>query len=128
MAIANRSDVIQHFVSGVTENKLYWSGLGYPNSFDGNEYSTIAYAFSQDYATLAIDRIGVGQTTPCPDPTVQEQANLEEAINHEIVTMLKAGTTVPGKSSAFVYLRDREATCRIVFSRLTQQQVQSLIG
>jgi len=96
--IANRSDVVQYFVSGVTENKLYWSGLGYPNGFDGDMYSTIAYASKQGYPTFVIDRIGVGETTPRPDPIVQEQVNLEEAVNHELVMMLKAGTAVPGRT------------------------------
>jgi hypothetical protein len=60
-------------------------------------YSTIAYASSQGYPTFVIDRIGVGDTRPLPDPILQEQVNLEEAINHKLVTMLKAGTAVPGK-------------------------------
>ncbi len=95
--IANRSDVVQYFVSGVTENKLYWSGLGYPNGYNGDQYSTIAYATSQGYPTFVIDRIGVGNTSPRPDPILQEQVNLEEAVNHKLVMMLKAGTAVPGK-------------------------------
>jgi len=95
--IANRRDVVQYFVSGVTENKLYWSGLGYPTGYNGGMYSTIAYASSQGYPTFVIDRIGVGDTRPLPDPILQEQVNLEEAINHKLVTMLKAGTAVPGK-------------------------------
>ena len=94
--IANRSDVIQIFVSGVTENNLYWFGLGYPNGYDGNMYSTVDYASKQGYPTLAIDRIGVGNSTR-PDPILQQQVNLEEAVSHQLVTMLKAGTAVPGK-------------------------------
>ncbi len=97
--IANRSDVVQYFVSGVTENKLYWSGLGYPTGYNGDQYSTIAYASSQGYPTFVIDRIGVGNTSPRPDPIIQEQVNLEEAVNHQLVMMLKAGTAVPGKPS-----------------------------
>ena len=30
VVFANRNDISQYFVSGITENKLYWSGLGYP--------------------------------------------------------------------------------------------------
>ena len=44
VTVANRSDVLQLFVSGLTENNLYWFGLGYPNGFDGDMYSTVDYA------------------------------------------------------------------------------------
>ena len=93
--IANRSDVVQLFMSGVTENNLYWFGLGYPDGFDGDMYSTVDYASKQGYPTLAIDRIGVGNSTH-PDPVLQQQIPLEEAVSHELVMMLKAGTAVPG--------------------------------
>lgn len=95
VVVANRSDVIQLFMSGVTENNLYWFGLGYPNGYNGNQYSTVDYASKQGYPTLAIDRIGVGNSTH-PDPILQQQVNLEEAVSHQLVTMLKAGTAVPG--------------------------------
>lgn len=92
--VANRSNVIQMFMSGVTENNLYWFGLGYPNGFNGDMYSTVDYASKQGYPTLAIDRIGVGNSTH-PDPVIGQQVNIETAISHKLVTMLKAGT-VPG--------------------------------
>lgn len=95
--IANRSDVVQLFMSGVTENNLYWFGLGYPDGFNGDMYSTVDYASKQGYPTLVIDRIGVGNSTQ-PDPILQQQIPLEEAISHQLVTMLKAGTAVPGKA------------------------------
>ena len=95
--IANRSDVIQLFMSGVTENNLYWFGLGYPTGFNGDMYSTVDYASKQGYPTLAIDRIGVGNSSQ-PDPIIQQQIPLEEAVSHQLVTMLKAGTAVPGMS------------------------------
>ena len=31
------------------------------------------------------------------DPILQQQVNLQEAVSHQLVTMLKAGTAVPGK-------------------------------
>ena len=96
VTIANRSDVVQVFMSGVTENNLYWFGLGYPTGYNGNQYSTVDYASKQGYPTLAIDRIGVGNSTH-PDPILQQQVNLEEAVSHQLVTMLKAGTAVPGE-------------------------------
>lgn len=96
VTVANRSDVVQLFMSGVTENNLYWFGLGYPTGFDGDMYSTVDYASKQGYPTLAIDRIGVGNSTH-PDPVFQTQVPLEEAVSHQLVMMLKAGTAVPGK-------------------------------
>ena len=100
VTVANRSDVIQLFMSGVTENNLYWFGLGYPNGYDGDMYSTVAYASKQGYPTLAIDRAGVGNSTH-PDPITQQQVNLETAIAHQLVLKLKAGTAVPGKTLFF---------------------------
>lgn len=97
VVVANRSDVIQLYMSGVTENNLYWFGLGYPDGIDGNMYSTVDFASKQGYPTLAIDRIGVGNSTH-PDPITEQQVNLEEAVSHELVMALKAGTAVPGKS------------------------------
>lgn len=96
VTIANRSDVIQLFMSGVTENNLYWFGLGYPNGFDGNMYSTVDYASKQGYPTLAIDRIGVGNSTHPADPVFGQQLPLEEAISHQLVLKLKAGTAIAG--------------------------------
>lgn len=92
--VANRTNVIQMFMSGVTENNLYWFGLGYPTGFNGDMYSTVDYASKQGYPTLVIDRIGVGNSTH-PDPITVQQVNIETAISHSLVTMLKAGT-VPG--------------------------------
>jgi len=127
VTVANRSNVIQLFMSGVTENNLYWFGLGYPvshlfpaalfvyvplwlsvpkgnadsgtvqNGYNGDMYSTVDYASKQGYPTLAIDRAGVGNSTH-PDPILQTQVNLETAISHQLVLGLKAGTTVPGTS------------------------------
>ena len=98
--VGNSSDVIQLFMSGVTENNLYWFGLGYPNGCDGDMYSTVAYASKQGYPTLAIDRAGVGNSSH-QDLITQPQVNLETAIAHQLVLNLKAGTAVPGKTPFF---------------------------
>ena len=94
--IASRNNTVQILVSGVTENKLYWSGLGYPVGYNGDMYSWIAYASSQGYPTLSIDRLGTGNSTH-PDPIVQLQVNLETAVIHQIVLQLKSGAAVPGR-------------------------------
>ena len=98
VTLANRSDMIQLFMSGVTENNLYRFGLGCPNGYDGDMYSTVAYASKQGYPTLAIDRAGIGNSTH-PDPATQQEVNLETAIAHQLVLKLKAGTAVQGKVS-----------------------------
>lgn len=69
-------------------------------------YSTIDYASKQGYPTFVIDRIGVGNSTR-PDPILQQQIYLEEAVNHVLVGMLKAGTAIPGKPFDIFSLRSR---------------------
>lgn len=108
VTLANRSDMIQLFMSGVTENNLYWFGLGCPNGYNGDMYSTVAYASKQGYPTLAIDRAGIGNSTH-PDPATQQQVNLETAIAHQLVLKLKAGTAVQGKVSFFHYLSQKSS-------------------
>ncbi|KAI9853219.1 MAG: hypothetical protein M1830_006740 [Pleopsidium flavum] len=95
--VASRNLTIQLLVHGVTETKLYWSGLGYPVGFNGDTYSWIAYASRQGYPTLSIDRVGNGNSTH-PDPVLITQMNLEEAILHQLVLKLKSGQAVPGRS------------------------------
>ncbi|KAI4161742.1 MAG: hypothetical protein LQ342_004574 [Letrouitia transgressa] len=95
--VASRANTVQLFMSGVTENNLYWFGLGYPNGISGDKYSTVDYASKQGYPTLAIDRAGVGNSTH-PDPVVELQVDLEEAISHALVNKLRAGTAVPGRT------------------------------
>ncbi|MCJ1362775.1 hypothetical protein MMC16_001881 [Acarospora aff. strigata] len=86
----NRKNTVQLLVHGVTETKLYWSGLSYPTGINGDTYSWIAYASRQGYPTLAIDRIGNGNSTH-PDPVLVTQMNLEEAVLHQLVLKLKSG-------------------------------------
>jgi len=97
VVVGSRKDTIQLLVHGVTETKLYWSGLGYPVGFNGDNYSWIAYASRQGYPTLSIDRVGNGNSTH-PDPVLVTQMNLEEAILHQLVLKLKSGGAVPGRS------------------------------
>lgn len=97
VSIASRHNTVQLLVHGVTENKLYWSGLSYPVGYNGDTYSWIAYASSHGYPTLSIDRIGNGNSTH-PDPILQQQVPLEEAILHQLVLKLKSGAAVPNRS------------------------------
>lgn len=124
--IANRSNTIQLFMSGVTENNLYWFGLGYPVSFSlkncfrpflcgfdfmvstsnpnsrtiQNGYDGNMYS-TVDYASKqGYPTLAIDRAgvgnSTHPDPIVQLQVNLETAISHQLVLGLKAGTTVPG--------------------------------
>ena len=94
-SVASRADALQLLVHGATYDKDYWSGLSYPNGFHGDSYSWIAYASSQGYPTLSVDRLGAGNSTQ-PDPINQLQINLEESVLHQLVLGLKSGAAIPG--------------------------------
>lgn len=96
VVVPSRKNTVQLLVHGATENKLYWSGLGYPTGVGGTNYSWIAYASRQGYPTLAIDRVGSGNSSH-PDPTLDLQMNLEAEILHQLILALKSGAAVPGR-------------------------------
>ncbi len=95
--IASRANTLQLLVHGVTYNKLYWSGLSYPVGYGGDAYSWIAFASSQGYPTLSIDRLGCGNSTH-PDPITQLQIFLEEALLHQLALALRSGAAIAGKA------------------------------
>lgn len=72
-------------------NKEYWSGSDFPNLDFQGQYSWVSHATSQGYATLAIDRLGNGDSTR-PDPLQVVQAPLEIAVTVEILNGLRAGS------------------------------------
>ncbi|KAL1968457.1 hypothetical protein VTN77DRAFT_1986 [Rasamsonia byssochlamydoides] len=69
-AVVHRARSIQLLVHGATGNKLYWSALAQEGfGFQPSNYSWVDFARHQGYHTLAIDRLGCGNSSH-PNPTV----------------------------------------------------------
>lgn len=68
-------------------------------SYDNYNYSYVDVALQYGYATLAYDRLGIGQSSH-GDPISTIQAPLEVAALHAITTMLRAGG-ISGISTQF---------------------------
>ncbi|RKF78946.1 putative ctr copper transporter family protein [Golovinomyces cichoracearum] len=87
----NRTNTIQMLVHGITYSKDYWSGLGPPGAgYDGNTYSWIAYASTQGYPTLSIDRLGNGASDR-PDGLSVVQMGTHVEITQTLINALKNG-------------------------------------
>lgn len=76
---------LQVLVHGATYNHSYWD----IPAINGRDYSYVRYMLARNYAVLAIDQLGSGES-PKPDGdlvTLQEQASCL----HQVLTQLKAG-------------------------------------
>ncbi|KAH8815958.1 Alpha/Beta hydrolase protein [Xylogone sp. PMI_703] len=83
---------LQILVHGGTYTRSYWAGDGGPiDGYNGTTYSWVAYALSQGHATLAIDRLGNGDSDH-PDPAQVVQIPLHVETIHEIVLAARAGS------------------------------------
>jgi pimeloyl-ACP methyl ester carboxylesterase len=68
--VAQRAQSIQFLIHGATGNKLYWSALAPDGQgYQPFNYSWVEFARQQGYHTLAIDRLGCGNSSR-PDPTL----------------------------------------------------------
>lgn len=97
---AGAVDTVQLLSHGATYNKLYWHGLGLPKE-EARKYSWAHAATEKGYATLAIDRLGVGNSTH-PDPALEVQQHLSAEIILEIAEQLRKGEVVNKKFSKVV--------------------------
>ncbi len=77
-------NVIQVLIHGATYSKSYWTGLGL-----ADEYNWPRFAARRGYATLSIDRVGHGGSTPHLDPVQGEQVNIHTEVVHKIITSIK---------------------------------------
>jgi pimeloyl-ACP methyl ester carboxylesterase len=84
--IASRANTIQLLVHGITYTRDYWSGI----NFDGDNYSWIAYASQQGYATLSIDRLGAG-TSDHPGGIAVVQLPAQVEVTSALVQALRGG-------------------------------------
>ena len=78
---------LQVLVHGLTYSHLYWNGfetLPIPR----DPTSWVSFANQQGYATLAIDRLGVGNSDR-PDPLQAVQQPLQVEIVHQLIQLLR---------------------------------------
>lgn len=82
-------DTVQVLIHGITYDHRYWN-IADPQDPDGNRYSWEHAAAKAGYATLAIDRIGNGDSTHPPSALVDISTNAD--VVRQLVRALKAGT------------------------------------
>lgn len=80
---------VQLLIHGITYDHRYWN-IADPEDPAGNRYSWEHAAASAGYATLAIDRIGNGDSTHPPSALVDISTNAD--VVRQLVEGLKAGT------------------------------------
>lgn len=80
---------VQMLVSGLSYDRTYWSALDTLGQ-DSVLYSWASYASRRGYATLSIDRLGMGSSSH-PDPVNVVQVPLQAAILDKIATKLRTG-------------------------------------
>ncbi|QSZ35703.1 hypothetical protein DSL72_006825 [Monilinia vaccinii-corymbosi] len=88
--IPSRQNTIQYLQHAITMTKNYWNGLGYPNGYNGDQYSYLSYMSSQGYPTLSVDNLGSGNSSH-PDPAFIVQMPVQVEIIHSIIGMLRSG-------------------------------------
>ncbi|KAJ5116811.1 alpha/beta-hydrolase [Penicillium angulare] len=98
----NHANAIQLLSHGATYNKFYWSGIGLPEE-QAKRYDWTRVAKNEGYATLAIDRLGAGNSSH-PGPLLESHVNLEAEIFHQIVLKLRSGEIGDKKFSNVVYV------------------------
>lgn len=96
-----RENVIQVLVHGATYTKRYWSGGAWSND-NSSKYSWSRYANKKGYYTLALDRLGNGQSSR-PDPLQEVQLPLEADVIHQIIRKLREGSLFHKKFTKVIY-------------------------
>ncbi|KAH8895236.1 alpha/beta-hydrolase, partial [Thozetella sp. PMI_491] len=86
--VEQHADTVQLLVHGITYTKSYWSALDVRETWARNN-SWEAYASSQGYATLNIDRPGNGLSTRI-DPFWADQLPFQIAAVNEVALALKS--------------------------------------
>lgn len=90
---------IEVLVHGITYDHRYWN-IADPADPEGNRYSWEAAAAKAGYATLAIDRIGSGQSTHPPSAAVTIDSNV--SVLHQVIAALRRGRVpAPGGRARF---------------------------
>lgn len=90
---------VQVLVHGVSYDHRYWN-IADPANLKGDRYSWEAAAAQAGYATIAIDRIGEGQSTHPPSPAVDIDSNA--SVVHQVIAAARAGRIpAPGGRERF---------------------------
>jgi pimeloyl-ACP methyl ester carboxylesterase len=112
---------VQILVPGITYTHLYWDMPGF-----GGRYSYVKYMNARGYDTLAIDRLGMGQSTrPLIAATVNASSNA--AALHQVVRYVRAGDL--GRSYPAVVLTGHSyGTFVSDLESATYHDVEGIIG
>ncbi|KAL2127268.1 hypothetical protein VTI74DRAFT_11000 [Chaetomium olivicolor] len=84
---------LEVLVHGITYNRAMWSGFG------RSEYNWHASATERGYATLALDRLGHGDSPERPDPLSVVQPQLHLEIIHHIISAVRRRPGQCGRNS-----------------------------
>jgi pimeloyl-ACP methyl ester carboxylesterase len=85
--LPSREKTIQLLVHGATQNKYYWSALRpIAKVYEEEKYSWIDFARAREYHAIAIDRLGVGNSShPNPDFfTLPVEVNITSTIIQQL--------------------------------------------
>jgi pimeloyl-ACP methyl ester carboxylesterase len=112
---------LQILVPGITYTHLYWDMPGF-----GGRYSYVKFMNARGYDTLAIDRLGMGQSTrPLVAATVNAYSNASAL--HQVVQYVRAGDL--GRSYAAVVLTGHSyGTFVSDLESATYRDVDGIIG
>jgi pimeloyl-ACP methyl ester carboxylesterase len=102
VTIPGREKTLQLLVHGITYDRNYWSGLGFPG-YQGNNYSWVAYASRQGYHTLSIDRLGNG-VSDHPDPITVVQLPVHVETLHGVITAARSGSIANTNFDKIIYV------------------------
>lgn len=110
--VASRARTVQLLIHGATANKYYWSALGPVGAgYEEEQYSWIDVARSQGYHTVAIDRLGVGNSSH-PDP-LDVRLPLDADITSQIIHQLR---TKPLPISSSQNLQNFDSFDRVILA------------
>ncbi|KAK4174201.1 Alpha/Beta hydrolase protein [Triangularia setosa] len=85
--VKKQRNALQILVHGITYNSKMWGGYHF-----GDKYNWHAYANSEGYHTLAIDRLGHGLNSKLLDPNTVVQPTLQVQIYRQLLQCIRSNT------------------------------------
>ncbi|KAH8684310.1 Alpha/Beta hydrolase protein [Tricladium varicosporioides] len=93
---SSRGNVIQVLVHGSSYTKTYWNGNnGKSANHWADKNNWVIYAINHNYATLAIDRLGCGESAH-PEPKAIVQYSFEVEVMHNLIQQLRSNRSLLG--------------------------------